>query len=174
MSLVILAWIGLTGALLARLALRPIDDMVTQARRIGEANLAERLPHPGPRDEIGRLVETINDMLDRLERSFEAQRRFIDDASHELRSPLSRLRAELEVTLRRPRPAADYEETLRSCLDEVEGLQRLVEELLALARIDARQGPELAEPVAVSDIIEASVVAITAEAERLDVTVAVE
>ena len=174
MSLAILTGIGLTGALLARKALRPIDAMVMRARRIGEANLGDRLPHPGTRDEIARLVETLNAMLGRLEQSFEVQRRFIDDASHELRSPLSRLRAELEVTLRRPRPAADYEETLRSCLDEVEGLQRLVEELLALARIDARQGPELAEPVALSDIVEASIAAITAEAERLDVTVAVE
>src|SRR5207249_1503152 len=84
---------------------------------------------------------TLNDMLDRLERSFEAQRRFTADASHELRSPLSRLRAELEVTLRRPRPAREYEETLRSCLDEVRRVQELIEELLGLARIDARQAP---------------------------------
>src|SRR5207247_426435 len=174
MSLVILAGIGLTGALLARRALRPIDDMVTQARRIGEANLAERLPHPGPRDEIGRLVETLNDMLDRLERSFEAQRRFTADASHELRSPLSRLRAELEVTLRRPRPAREYEETLRSCLDEVRRVQELIEELLGLARIDARQEPEPAKPIAVSEIVEAAVAAGRPEAERRGGTVAVE
>ena len=174
MSLVILTGIGLTGALLARRALRPIDEMVTQARRIGEANLVERLPHPGPRDEIGRLVETLNDMLDRLERSFEVQRRFTADASHELRSPLSRLRAELEVTLRRPRPAGEYEETLRSCLDEVQRVQGLIEELLGLARIDARQEPEPAKPIAVSEIVEAAVAAVRPEAERRGVTVAVE
>src|SRR3989454_814713 len=114
MSLVILTGIGLTGALLARRALRPIDAMVTRARRIGEANLVERLPHPGPRDEIGRLVETLNDMLDRLEQGFEIPPPFTADASHELRSPLSRLRAELEVTLRRPRPAGEYEEDRKS------------------------------------------------------------
>lgn len=174
MSLVILTGIGLTGALLARRALRPIDEMATQARRIGETNLADRLPHPGTRDEIGRLVETLNGMLDRLERSFEVQRRFTADASHELRSPLSRLRAELEVTLRRPRPAAEYEETLRSCLDEVQRVQGLIEELLELARIDARQEPELAEPIAVSEIVEAAVAAVRPEAERRGVAVAVE
>jgi two-component system OmpR family sensor kinase len=174
MSLVILTGIGLTGAMLARRALRPIDEMVTQARRIGEENLVERLPHPGPRDEIGRLVETLNDMLDRLERSFEVQRRFTADASHELRSPLSRLRAELEVTLRRPRPPGEYEETLRSCLDEVQRVQGLIEELLGLARIDARQEPEPATPIAVSEIVEAAVAAVRPEAERRGVTVAVE
>ena len=174
MSLVILSGIGLTGALLARRALRPIDKMVTQARRIGEANLVERLPHPGPRDEIGRLVETLNDMLDRLERSFEVQRRFTADASHELRSPLSRLRAELEVTLRRPRPAGEYEETLRSCLDEVQRVQGLIEELLEFARIDAPQEPEPAKPITVGEIVEAAVAAVRPEAERRGVLVAVE
>lgn len=174
MSVVILAGIGLTSALLARNALRPIDPMAKQARRIGEANLAERLPHPGTRDEIGRLVETLNDMLERLERSFEVQRRFTEHASHELGSPLSRLRAELEVTLRRPRIAAEYQETLRSCLDEVERVQGLVEELLELARIDAPQEPESAERIAVSDIVAAAVAVVRTKAEERGIAVAVE
>ena len=174
MSLVILAGIGLASALQARKALRPIDRMVMRARHIGEANLAERLPHPGTRDEIGRLVETLNDMLGRLERSFEIQRRFTADASHELRSPLSRLRAELEVTLRRRRTVTEYEETLRSCLSEVQRVQSLTEELLALARIDAREEPEMALPVAVSEIIAAAVSAVTPEAECRGVLVMAE
>ena len=174
MSVVILAGIGLTSALLARKALRPIDQVVMRARRIGEANLADRLPHPGTRDEIGRLVETLNDMLARLQRSFEVQRQFTADASHELRSPLSRLRAELEVTLRRPRAVGDYEETLRSCLDEVERVQGLIEELLELARIDARQEPESAEPTVVSDILEAAVAAVRSKAEQRGVMLTVE
>ena len=174
MSIVILAGIGFTSARLARRALQPIDRVVTRARRIGEANLADRLPHPGTQDEIGRLVETLNDMLGRLERSFEAQRRFTADASHELRSPLSRLRAELEVTLRRPREAGDYEETLRSCLDEVERVQSLIEELLALARIDARQEPEAPEPVSVGDIVAAAVAAVRPKAARRSIEVTIE
>ncbi len=113
-------------------------------------------------------------MLERLERSFEVQRRFTADASHELRSPLSRLRAELEVMLRRPRSAAEYEETLRSCLDEVQRVQGLIEELLELARIDARQEPESAEPMAVNEIVEAAVAAVRPEAERRRVAISVE
>jgi two-component system OmpR family sensor kinase len=174
MSVVILAGIGLTSVLLARKALRPIDRMVTRARHIGEASLGERLPHPGTRDEIGRLVETLNEMLGRLERSFEIQRRFTADASHELRSPLSRLRAELEVTLRRPRAGPEYEETLRSCLDEVQRVQSLTEELLELARIDARQEPEPAQPITVNEIVAAAVSAVTPEAERRGILVVVD
>ena len=174
MSIVILAAIGFTSALLARKALRPIDQVVTLARRIGEANLADRLPHPGTADEIGRLVETLNEMLARLEQSFEVQRRFTADASHELRSPLSRLRAELEVTLRRPREPAEYEDALRSCLAEVERVQGLVAELLDLTRIDARQEPERVGPTAVSDIVEAAVAAIRPKAAQRGVVLAVE
>ncbi len=171
MSVAMLAVIGLTGALLARNALRPIDQMVRRARRIGEASLADRLPHPGTADEIGRLVETLNDMLGRLERSFAVQRMFSADASHELRSPLSRLRAELEVALRRPRPVAEYEETLRSCLDEVEGLQRMIEDLLELARLDTNEAPELQESVSVTDLVEAALAAVRPRAEQLGVAV---
>ncbi len=137
MSTGILGAVVLTGAMLARTVLRPIDRIVARARVIGESALAERLPHPGTQDEMARLVETLNDMLARIERSFEAQRRFTADASHELRSPLSRLRAELEVTLRRARERAEYEEALRSCLSEVERLSHLTDELLMLARLDA-------------------------------------
>src|SRR2546427_2509800 len=148
--------------------------MVPQVPRSGGATLVGRLPHPGPRDEIGRLVETLNDMLDRLEQGFEIQRRFTADASHELRSPLSRLRAELEVTLRRPGPAGEYEGTVRWCLAGVQRVQSLIEEPLGLARIDARQEPEPAKPIPVSEIVEAAVAAVRAEAERRGVTVAVE
>jgi two-component system OmpR family sensor kinase len=160
MSVVILTAIGLTGAWLARRALRPIDEIVTQARRIGEANLTERLPHPGTRDEISRLAETLNEMLARLQLGFEVQRRFTADASHELRSPISRLRAELEVTLRRPRTPGEYEEALRSCLDEVHRIQALTEELLELARIDGQQEPEPPKPVTVREIVEGAMAAV--------------
>jgi two-component system OmpR family sensor kinase len=174
LAVVILAVVGSASALLARQALRPIDRIVAQARHTGLASLGARLPHPGTPDEIGRLVDTLNDMLERLERSFEVQRRFTADAAHELRSPLSRLRAELEVALRRPRDTREYEETVHSALDEVIRLQRLVEALLELARIDAGHQPEPPEDIEASDIVEAAVAAVAREAERRGVTVTVE
>jgi two-component system, OmpR family, sensor kinase len=172
-AVAILAAVAATGALLARRALRPIDRIVTQARRIGESSLAARLPHSGTADEIGRLVDTLNDMLGRIEQSFEVQRNFTADASHELMSPLSRLRAELEVTLRRHRDVAEYEESLRSCLEEVERLSWLTEELLSLARLDSGEGRETsAEPAPLSPLVEKAMHQLEDQARRSHVSVA--
>ena len=153
---------------------RPIDQIVRRARMIRSLALAERLPHPGTQDEMARLVETLNDMLARIEQSFEAQRRFTADASHELRSPLSRLRAELEVTLRRPRERAKYEEVLRSCLSEVERLSHLTGELLMLARLDAGGPPEAPVPVDLISILHEAVKRLSHEALRRNVTLAMD
>lgn len=157
MTLGLLAAVGGVGTSLTRKVFQAIDDVVHQARRIGENNLNERLPHPGTQDEIGKLVETLNDMLERIEQSFEVQRRFTADASHELRSPLSRLRMELEVSLRRPRDPQDYQETLQSSLEEVDRLTTIVEELLVLARLDAGLERSLVEAVPLGVVIEAVV-----------------
>lgn len=157
MSLVLVVVLTTAGAQLTGRVFGAVDDIVRQARRIGGRTLAERLPHPGTRDEIGRLIDTLNDMLARLEHAFEAQRRFTADASHELRSPLSRLRTELEITLRRPRGADEYVQALRSGLEDVARLTALVEELLTLARLDAGQDTAPVAPVAIGPILEAVV-----------------
>ena len=157
MSLVLVVVLTTAGAQLTGRVFGAVDDIVRQARRIGGRTLAERLPHPGTRDEIGRLIDTLNDMLARLEHAFEAQRRFTADASHELRSPLSRLRTELEITLRRPRGADEYVQALRSGLEDVARLTALVEELLTLARLDAGQDTAPVAPVAIGPIVEAVV-----------------
>ncbi|MTV37042.1 sensor histidine kinase [Duganella radicis] len=139
MATALLALVGWAGARLSRKTMVAIENIVDQARKIGDTSLDSRLPHPGDDDEIGHLADTLNAMLDRIEQAFEAQRRFTADASHELRSPLSRLRTEIEITLRRPRSNEEYITVLRSCLAEVGGLTMLVEELLMLARLDAGQ-----------------------------------
>jgi two-component system OmpR family sensor kinase len=175
LSVVLLAGVAVTAAVFARRALRPVDEIVSHARRIGERSLSERLPSPASRDELGRLVDTLNAMLDRVERGVETQRRFTADASHELRSPLSRLRAEIEVTLRRPREASEYEDTLRSCLEEVERLSELTEELLTLAHIDGEEtpGPE-APPVLLLPIVDDAVRRLGSHAGRNAVSVLVD
>ena len=154
MSAVLLLSVGAAGALLMRRVFGAIDDVVQKAHRIGEEDLSQRLPHPGTADETGRLVDTLNEMLARIEHGFDVQRRFTADASHELRSPLSRLRTELELALRRPREPAIYIETLRSGLEEVERLTLLVEELLTLARIDAGQEQGRTERVDLNRLVD--------------------
>lgn len=153
MAVALMAALGWAGARLSRKLFVAIENIVEQAGRIEDNHLDRRLPHPGGDDEIGHLVTTLNAMLERIEGAFETQRRFTADASHELRSPLSRLRAEIEITLRRPRESGDYVAALRSCLEEVERLTTLVEELLMLARIDAGQERGPGQRVALTSLV---------------------
>ena len=124
------------GYFLAGAALRPVEAMRRQAAEISSERADQRLPLPPARDEIRRLGETLNDMLDRLEEGLARERRFVADASHELRTPLASLRTELELAQRRPRSQAELEDALRSAAEEVERLVRLAEDLLVLARAD--------------------------------------
>jgi signal transduction histidine kinase len=117
-------------------ALRPVEAMRTRVDEISGARLDQRVPEPRTADEIGRLARTMNAMLARLQESAERQRRFVGDASHELRSPLTRMRTELEVDRAHPQ-TADLAGTADSVLAEVDGMQRLVDDLLLLARGDA-------------------------------------
>src|SRR4051812_17178482 len=134
--------------------LRPVENIRAEVERISGSRLERRVPEPRTADEIARLAHTMNAMLDRLEAAAEQQRRFVADASHELRSPLARMRAEIEVD--RAHPAfADPAETQKSVLEETVRLQRLVDDLLLLARGDAGavHGAR-AEPVDLDDVVE--------------------
>lgn len=128
---------GSGGWLLARRALRPVDQMTTTARRIEAEHLAERLKGAEVDDELGRLARTLNEMLARLEATFAQVRRFSADASHELKTPLTVLKGEIEVALRSPRDPAEYQRVLVSGLEEVESMALLVDDLLLLSRADA-------------------------------------
>jgi len=116
--------------------------MASKARTIGAANLHDRLAISNQRDELGQLAISFNDLLDRLEDSFERQRRFIADASHELRTPVAILRGEAEVTISRPeRSSAEYRESLTVLRDESQRLAHIIEDLFTLTRADAGQYP---------------------------------
>jgi len=128
------------GRVMARAALRPVDEMARAARRIDAGALARRITVRGTGDELDRLAETLNGMLARLENAFGGMRRFSADAAHELRTPLTALKGTLEVALRSDRSGAEYRAALASALEEVERLVRLAEDLLLLSRATA--GPE--------------------------------
>jgi heavy metal sensor kinase len=127
------------GYFLAHKSLSPVTLMNLQTQRITAERLSSRLDVSNPRDELGQLATTINDLLTRLEASFSEQQRFIADASHELRTPLAVLRGETEVALGRTRSIDEYKESLTLIKDEAERLSRIVEDLFILARtpIDA-------------------------------------
>ena len=127
---------SLAGYAVAAAALRPVDRMRERAAAISAETPGERLPLPRARDELSRLGETLNAMLGRLEAGVARERRFVAEASHELRTPLALLKAELELALRRPRPAPELESALRSAADEADRLALLAEDLLVLARAD--------------------------------------
>lgn len=134
---VVLIMAGLGGSMLARRALSPIGTMTETANRISAERLAERLEESGAGDEVDRLAKTLNRMLGRLDTAFSQIRQFTADASHELQTPLTILKGELEVALRAPRPREEYEATLRSALEEIDRIAHLVEGLLLLARNEA-------------------------------------
>lgn len=130
----LIAWKA-TGA-----ALRPVEAIRTELASVTASRLSRRVPDPGGQDELTRLARTVNDTLERLERSVTRQRQFVADASHELRNPVAAARAELELALLRdpePESAASLRQTLRSIVR----LERIAADLLLLARLDAQLPP---------------------------------
>jgi heavy metal sensor kinase len=120
-----------------RRALAPVTRMAEAARAMRAADLDQRLPGPSGADELGELRGAFNGLLDRLQEAFERQRRFTGDASHQLRTPLTALAGQVEVALRRDRPAEDYRRALEQAHAQATHLRRIVEALLFLARADA-------------------------------------
>lgn len=145
-ALGVLTW-WLTGRTLS-----PVERMRKEMSTISATNLARRVPIPNSGDEIARLAKTMNDTLDRLEASVERQNRFVADASHELRSPLTRIRSEIEVDLAHP-STADLAATHRSVLAEAIALQHLVSDLLQLARADMNANEPAQHVVDLDDVV---------------------
>jgi two-component system OmpR family sensor kinase len=170
---------SLAGYVLAGAALRPIEAMRRRAAAVSTASLDERVPVPGTNDEVSRLGETLNAMLARIESGVARERRFAADASHQLRTPLALLEAELELALARGRSPDELREALRSAAESTERLSRLVADLLLLARAEEGRVPLKAEAVDVADLlgqvaarydaeVEAEPLVVTADGLRLD------
>ncbi len=152
------------GWIVAGRVLRPLRVITERTREITESNLHERLALEGPKDEITDLSDTIDGLLGRLDRAFEAQRRFVANVSHELRTPLAMMRTSLDVAAAKPQPLSTDARVLSEKLGEgLDQADRLVESFLALARAQASPSPE-AEPVSLGSMVGA---AAGREAERI-------
>lgn len=137
---IFLALAAVGGYWLSRRALAPVDQMTRAARSIGAQDLSQRLAVPRASDELQRLAATLNEMLARIETAFQRITQFTADASHELRTPVSVMRTNAEIVLRKPRSEAEYREALSRILDESEKVSRMIEQLLLLARADSTGG----------------------------------
>lgn len=147
----------IAGFFLAKRALRPIDSMIKEAKSITAATLKGRLPRSHTGDELDRLAETLNEMIDRLEASTRAMQDFSSDISHELKTPLAIIRGEIDLALRKARSPESLKETLRTIEGEVNELIRLVDDLLLLVRSDAQQLKMDMKPLSLESVLWQSV-----------------
>jgi two-component system heavy metal sensor histidine kinase CusS len=127
----------LVGYRIARHGIRPVEEIAATARRITSTNLRERIESEGYPSELAALAGTFNEMLGRLEESFERVSRFSADIAHDLRTPVNNIRGEAEVALARPRTAGEYRDVLESSLEEAVRLSELIGDLLFLARAES-------------------------------------
>jgi heavy metal sensor kinase len=163
------------GYALARRALAPVTTMSQRAREISASTLHDRLPVANEYDELGELASVINELLARLDDAFAQQRRFVADASHELRTPVAILRAEGDVALGRPtRSEVEYRDAITVMRDAGDRLSRIVDDLFLLARTDAGHQPVRREALYFDELTADSVRAMRAVAEQLGVRLVLE
>jgi heavy metal sensor kinase len=164
---------GIGGWFLAGRSLSPVVAMADRARQIGVENLSERLPVANPRDELGKLAETFNGLLARLEASIVLQRQFMADASHELRTPVTTARTAASVTLQQPRrDEHEYRETMALIEQEMTRLSRIVDDMFTLARADAGSYPVRQTPMYLDEVFDEVVRASRVVASTRQITIA--
>jgi two-component system, OmpR family, sensor kinase len=146
---------GLGGWFLARQGLAPVAAMAKRARQIGAGSLDRQLPVANPRDELGQLATSFNELLSRLDAAFDEQRRFMADASHELRTPLSVMSTAADVTLKKAyREEEEYREALQMMAEQTRRLSRIVQDMFILARADAGHYPLQSRALYLNDLLD--------------------
>jgi signal transduction histidine kinase len=143
----------ISGRFFSKQALNPISDIVRNANRITASNLHMRLDEGNGKDEISELAITFNNMLERLERSFETEKNFVHNASHQLRTPLASIMVELEVALNKTRSTDEYEALLASVLTESEKLGHIITGLLELAQLNREENGMMTEVVRLDELL---------------------
>jgi len=132
----ILVSLYLSMRYLAGKSIEPLEIISQKTNQITQQNLNERVPETGSNDEIGQLTRAINNLLGRLEQALQREKQFTSDASHELRTPLAVLRGTLEVLIRKPRSAEEYEAKVKTALVSIDRMSAMIDQLLALARVE--------------------------------------
>ena len=132
----ILVSLYLSMRYLAGKSIEPLEKISLKTNQITQQNLNERVPETGTNDEIGQLTRAINSLLGRLEQAMQREKQFTSDASHELRTPLAVLRGTLEVLIRKPRSAEEYESKVKTALVSIDRMSAMLDQLLALARVE--------------------------------------
>ena len=158
------------GYWISRRALAPIEEIRKEAEAIEPTDLATRLRVPAIDDEVARLARTLNAMLSRIEGGFRSIERFTADASHELRAPLALIMTAGEVSLRRERSREELAEVLGKIVREARHMSRLIENLLDLARGDARQRHTELAPVDITEMLRDTVAELTPSANAKGLT----
>lgn len=135
-------------------SIKPINDIIDTSNRITKDNLTSRIPLPRNKDELYVLSDTINELLERIEKTIEREKSFTSYASHEFRTPLAVLKGTLEVLIRKPRQQEEYEEKVKYCVKEIDRLNHLVDELLILTRYENQKQSLKLEEISIKQVID--------------------
>ena len=160
---------GIPGVLLAGLTLKPVNSMINTLKHITAENLKLKIHIPDTKDEVRRLADTFNDMIERLDRSFSSQQNFIKDISYELKAPLFVLRGELSAVLDKPSSKEKYEAVLRKGMEELDQFSKIIDNLIVLARFDNSQMPIEIKKVNLTRVIEEVLTGAKASAAEKDI-----
>ena len=159
------------GYIVSSWALTPVDKMISTANDITANRLDQRIDVPDTGDELSRLAQTLNKMIDRLNKSFEEMRRFTADAAHDLRTPVTALRTELEVSLMADKTIDDYRNSIQTALEESINLSRLTEQLLDLSREDHGMNPESQQAVRLDAVLQSVLEVLNSVALQKKITI---
>jgi len=151
---VILIILFFVARFIAGRSIKPINEIIRTSNKITRDNLAERIPLPHNKDELYVLSNTINQLLDRIEKTIEREKSFTSYASHEFRTPLAILKGTLEVLIRKPRHQEEYEKKVKYCIQEIDRLNHLVDELLILTRFENLKQSLKFEEIGIKTIID--------------------
>lgn len=152
-------------------SIKPINDMIDTSSRITRDNLTERIPLPHNKDELYILSDTINQLLERIEKAIEREKSFTSYASHEFHTPLAVLKGTLEVLIRKPRLQEEYEEKIKYCIGEIDRLNHLVDELLILTRLENQKQSLQIEEVSIDSIVKDTLTQLSDNIKQKEITI---